>query len=138
MNNFEEFTVNYDKVIAARNYNPIVRMTALQLRQNPYMTIGDFFKQLGDADIDVLASMVDQFSDNQLAAQQLVLLSEMLSRAEGTEASDQEGCAKNLNAFCMFITCVSLERKGLVRVFYENLSFGEDMESRPIVQKLGF
>lgn len=136
MNDFEEFTINYDKIITTRDFNPIIRMTALQLRQNPYMTIGDFFKQLGDADINELASMVDEFSDNTLAAQQLVLLSEMLSRAEGTEASTQEGCAKNLNALCMFITCAALDRKGLVRVFYENLSFGEDMESRPIVQKL--
>lgn len=133
---FEEFSVNYEKVAKSKELNPIVRMTALQLQQNPYMTIGDFFKQLSDRDIESLVEMVEGFEHDSLDAQGLVLLSEMLARAEGTEQSTAEGCTKNLNCLCMLITCVSLARKGLVRVFYQNFSFGEDADTRPIVEKL--
>ena len=133
---FLQMSVNYEKVANSCEYSPIIRMTALQLQKNPYMTVGDFFQQLGNNDIYELSKMVDKVHSNEIAAQQLLLLSEMLSRAEGTESGTVDGCAKNLSTLCTFIICVSLARKGMVRVFYENLSFGEDMAARVIVEKL--
>jgi hypothetical protein len=36
----------------------------------------------------------------------------------------------------MFISVESLRRKGLVRVYHENMSFGEDAEKRVVVEKI--
>jgi len=128
--------VNYAKVAAATEFPAIIRMTALMIQQNSYMTLGDFFKGLNDDDVRTLQEMVETAETDSNSIMHLVLLSEMLSRAEGSGPETINDATKNLNSLCAFITCASLARKGLVRVFYENFSFGADMDSANIVQKL--
>jgi hypothetical protein len=67
----------------------------------------------------------------------LLLMAEMLVRAEGLNGSDSsEAMNIHLKKFITFLAIEGLYRKGLVRVFRENMSFGEDMEERVIVEKI--
>lgn len=134
----EQFlSINYNKVVSPEsNFSGITKMTAANIIKNPYMNLGTFFKGLTNNDVTVLNLMVEMMDTDIQSAQEIILLTEMLSRAEGTEGASVEDCTQNVNSFVTFITIVSLERKGLVRVFYENLSFGEDMAGKPIVEPI--
>jgi hypothetical protein len=66
----------------------------------------------------------------------IVLMTEMLSRAEGVPSQSVDEITENVNYFGACITCVSLARKGLVRVYYDNMSFGADNGDKMIVEKI--
>jgi len=135
--NSDSFSVvNYDKVASSPAFHPITRMTALMLQKNSYMTLADFFNGLSDKDIADLCEMVNDCEVDDFAAKNLAILSEMLSSAEGLASDSIEKSIKNINSLCIFITCVSLARKGLVEAMLENMSFGEDMDHETIVKKL--
>jgi hypothetical protein len=40
------------------------------------------------------------------------------------------------NQLISFLIIVSLERKGLVKVHYENMSFGDDMGDKIVVERI--
>ena len=61
----------------------------------------------------------------------------MLAAAEGTDdLGDMNNLRHQLSKLIMTITVVSLGRKGLVRVFYENLTLGHDMDDAKIAEKI--
>jgi hypothetical protein len=63
-------------------------------------------------------------------------MTEMLSRAEGVPSQSVEEITENVNYFSACITCVSLERKGFVRVYYDNMSFGTEQGDKILVERL--
>lgn len=127
--------INLKKVAAPDTpFSAIVKMTAVKLMKNPYMTLGDFFKGLTNNDLTALNFMVDMVATDGQCQEDLVLLTEMLSRAEGTETADPREGALNVSYFCNLVTITSLYRKGLVDVVFENMSFGQDMRHKPVVQ----
>jgi hypothetical protein len=127
--------INLRKVDAnASPFSSIVKMTAVRLMENPYVTLGDFFTGLTNNDLTALNFMVEMIATDGQSREELVLLTEMLSRAEGAETSDDAQRASNVSYFCNLVTIVSLHRKGLVDVMFENMSFGADMKDKPIVQ----
>lgn len=129
------FNVNYDVVIASPNLDAITKMLASKMLNVQYMTIGDFLKSLSNADINKLLEMVEHVNNDDYSINNLLLMSEMLSIAEGCATLCEEDSHKNLEAFCVFVTCTSLERKGLVQVFYDKMSFGDEC-SEEIICKL--
>ena len=136
-NNSDLLTVNYDKVVEATYLHSIIRMTALMIQKNPYMTVGNFFKNLNNDEVEQLCEMVDRGRhDDSDAMMNLVILSEMLARAEGSEPQNEDSSSANVNSLCAFITCADLARKGLVKIFYDNLSFGEEMKNAIIVERI--
>ena len=131
----ENMGINLKKVASAEApFSSIVKMTALKLMENPYMSLGDFFKGLTNNDLTALNFMVDMIATDGQSQEDLVLLTEMLSRAEGAETADPRQGAMNVSYFCNLVTIVSLYRKGLVDVIFENMSFGLDMSDKPIAQ----
>jgi hypothetical protein len=68
---------------------------------------------------------------------EILLISEMLATGEGLEQSqDADGVTLRMNAFCAFLAIEGLSRKGLVKVYHENISFGEDFGNKIVVEKL--
>jgi hypothetical protein len=68
---------------------------------------------------------------------QILLISEMLSTGEGLSPSDNaEEFAYRMSQLVMLLAVESLHRKGLVKIYRENMSFGEDMANKIIVEKL--
>ena len=61
----------------------------------------------------------------------------MLCSAEGLENSfDLEEIQNRMSQFIMLLTCEQLARKGMVKIYRENMSFGPDMENKIVVEKL--
>jgi hypothetical protein len=67
---------------------------------------------------------------------ELIIMTEMLAQAEGIPSMSMEEMNTRVNQFLIFITMESLKRKGLIRIFYENMSFGDDYLDKMIAEKL--
>jgi hypothetical protein len=127
--------ISYDNVMRAKDFLPITRTLAMDLSESGYMRPGDFLKALTDADVDALLKVADNEENPRLA--EILLISEMLATGEGLEQSqDADGVTHRMNAFCAFLAIEGLSRKGLVKVYHENISFGEDFGNKIVVEKL--
>ena len=134
---FENSHPNMEKIINAEGLLPVTKSVAKMLMRNPYTSLGKFFKKLSDENLQALMEIIDEgdseFNDGM---EDIVLMTEMLSRAEGVPSQSIEDITENVNYFGACVTCVSLARKGLVRVYYENMSFGTDQGEKVLVERL--
>lgn len=134
---FENSHPDMEKIIGSDKLLPITKSVAKMLMRNPYTSLGKFFKKLSDENLEILMEIIDEgdseFNDG---LEDVVLMTEMLSRAEGVPSQSVEDITENVNYFGACVTCVSLARKGLVRVYYDNMSFGTDSGDKIIVEKL--
>ena len=134
---FENSHPHMEKIIASDKLLPVTKSVAKMLMRNPYTSLGKFFKKLSDENLQTLMEIIDEgdseFNDGM---EDVVLMTEMLSRAEGVPSQSIEDITENVNYFGACVTCVSLARKGLVRVYYENMSFGNDHGDNVIVERI--
>lgn len=136
-NDFEDgpIVISYDNVMKEKDFLPITRTLAMDLSESGYMRPGDFLKALTDSDVDALLKIADNEENPRLS--EILLISEMLATGEGLEQSqDADGITLRMNSFCGFLAIEGLSRKGLVKVYHENISFGEDFGNKIIVEKL--
>ena len=141
--NFDEYGLNFNKIVNDNTMLSVTRLLASQLQQNPYITVKDFFEGLSDEDLEVLLEVADALereADNDINeidhGHELILITEMLVRAEGLITATAEEMFRRIQMMCMFLACESLFRKGIVKLHRDNLSFGEDMLSQVIVEKI--
>lgn len=137
MNEFEDgpVSISYDRVMKAKDFLPLTRTLAMDLSESGYMRPGDFLKALSDSDVDTLLKIADDEENPRL--DEVLLMAEMLATGEGLEQSqDSQEITNRMNTFCGFLAIEGLRRKGLVKVYHENISFGEDFENKIIVEKL--
>ena len=134
---FENSHPCMEKIITSDKLLPITKSVAKMLMRNPYTSLGKFFKTISDDNLLALAEIIEEgdseFNDG---IEDVVLMTEMLSRAEGVPSQCIEDITENVNYFGACVTCVSLARKGLVRVYYENMSFGTDNGEKVIVERI--
>jgi hypothetical protein len=134
---FENSHPNMEKIIDAEGLLAVTKSVAKMLMRNPYSSLGKFFTKLSDENLKILMEIIEEgdseFNDG---LEDVVLITEMLSRAEGVPSGSVEEITENVNYFGMCVTCVSLARKGLVRVYYDNMSFGKDQGDQILVEKL--
>lgn len=134
---FENSHPDMEKIIGSDKLLPVTRSVAKMLMRNPYTSLGKFFKKLSDENLEILMEIIDEGdSEFNERMEDIVLMTEMLSRAEGVPSQSVEEITENVNYFGACITCVSLARKGLVRVYYDNMSFGTDNGDKMIVEKI--
>lgn len=131
---FTNWVVDYQKVSKNKNFLAVTRMLASQAMNNPYITLQQFFTDLSDGDLDILLEVADEEDDSR-HFQELILMTEMLSRCEGLVTKDSEQLTGRVNAFMMLLACEGLYRKGLVDVIRENYSFGDDMAEAIVVKQ---
>jgi len=129
-----EFNINYEKVLYEERFLPVTRLLAANLIKNQYMPIGDFIKSLKNDTLEELTEISENENDPHF--EEVILITEMLAAAEGTNIGGTPEVHQRLNLFITWLVVESLRRKGLVRVFYENISFGEDMVDKIIVEKI--
>ena len=131
-----EFSINYGKVLHEESFLPVTRLLAADLMKNQYMPIGDFIKSLSDNSLEQLNEICDD--ENHPNFEEIILISEMLAAAEGTNIGGTPEVHQRLHLFITWMAIESLKRKGLVKVYYENISFGDDMGEKIIVEKINF
>ena len=129
-----EFSINYEKVLHEETFLPVTRLLAADLIKNQYMPIGDFIKSLNDNSLEELNEI--SADENHPNFEEMILISEMLSAAEGTNMGGTPEVHQRLNMFITWLIFESLKRKGLVKIYYENISFGEDMGDKIVVEKI--
>ena len=131
-----EYSINYGKVLHEESFLPVTRLLAADLMKNQYMPIGDFIKSLSDNSLEQLNEICED--ENHPNFEEIILISEMLAAAEGTNVGGTPEVHQRLNLFITWMAIESLKRKGLVKVYYENISFGDDMGEKIIVEKINF
>jgi len=134
---FENSHPDMEKIIESDKLLPVTKSVAKMLMRNPYTSLGRFFKKLSNENLEILMEIIDEGdSEFNERMEDIVLMTEMLSRAEGVPSQSVEEITENVNYFGACITCVSLARKGLVRVYYDNMSFGTDQGDKILVEKI--
>jgi hypothetical protein len=126
--------INYPNVAAEKTFSKATRSIAKYLMTVPYISVGEFLQNISDTDLDELVNVANRDDDD--AVSELMMLAEMLSRAEGVFTETPEEYGENVGFIRMLLASVSLARKGLVKVNYENISFSRDMLSKVIVEKI--
>jgi len=129
-----EFSINYEKVLHQETFLPVTRLLAADLMKSQYMSVGDFLKNLS---VDTLSQLTKiSENENDPHFEEVILITEMLAAAEGTNIGGTPEVHQRLNLFITWLVVESLRRKGLVKVYHENISFGEDMADKIIVEKI--
>ena len=131
----EGFYLNYEEIVKTKETLAVTRLLATDLMTNGYINVGNFIKELSDADLQSLIHNMEDDCKNQY--QDLILVSEMLATGEGCESSQNDNeYDGRVQQLCNFLVIESLHRKGLVKCYHENLSFNEDMGDKIVVEKL--
>ena len=134
---FENSHPDMEKIIESDKLLSVTKSVAKMLMRNPYTSLGRFFKKLSNENLEILMEIIDEGdSEFNERMEDIVLMTEMLSRAEGVPSQSVDEITENVNYFGACITCVSLARKGLVRVYYDNMSFGRDQGEKILVEKI--
>ena len=127
---YTDFDINYDNVIASKECLSMTRILAADLKANPYMTVGDFLMNISKSDLAILSDIVeqhmgfdeeDEVTDERMA--DFVLMTEMLSRAEGLISEDDDDLTRKISQFMIMVTMENLYRKGLIKLYHENIEF---------------
>ena len=112
----------------------VTRVLAMDMMENPYITVGDFIKTLTDHDLCALSDIAEN-GTNDPRFEEILLISEMLAAGEGVSERNIDTMVDRTKMFMMYLTCESLFRKGLVDIFHDKMSFGEDAANEVIVKK---
>lgn len=125
--------INYDIITKDKTMPAFMRILAMDLIENPYLSVGSFLQSMPDSDLKEIMNTIEEDEDK--ALEYLVLLTEILCQAEGIISEDLSQLTERTNTMITYIVIESLKRKGLVNVFYNNMSFGDDYGDKIIVEK---
>ena len=128
------YTINYEKILEQKSMLPITKLLVVEIQKNPYMTPGDFFKDLPDSTLHELQTVADDDASEHF--EELILMAEMLTQAEGLASMSFEEMNLRVKQFIMFLTLESLKRKGLIKLHYHNMSFGPEYGDKMIAEKI--
>lgn len=143
MNMFEDgnqMVINLDKLVANDSYLITTRTLARKLMKSSYITVEQFLSNLKDEEITTLLECANTEDDEDVAndeMQDLILIAEMLAVAEGLDNSNSyDGVHARVGQLVAFLAVESLSRKGLVKAYRQNMSFGEDMAKSIIAERI--
>lgn len=126
------FVINREKVMKTKEYLAATRLLACYFGDNQYLSVGEFLADLSDSDLQSLLDMIEQQEIDEL-----ILISEMLATGEGLDNSESdEDVMVRMNMLSGFLAIESLSRKKMVRIYRENMSFGDDFGNKIIVEKM--
>lgn len=136
MENNEQFiggyTINLPEVAKYPGILAVTKLLASQIMVNPYLVVGDWIKSLSDSDLNSLNELVDknEYED-------VILIAEMLATGEGLPSAENEKeFQERTSTLAGFLVLESLNRKGMVKVYHENMSFGDDAGDKIIVERI--
>jgi hypothetical protein len=129
------FEINYKQIIHCDGVLECTRDLARTLSHNPYISFGDYMNELPTSILEHLLHVAENEENDHF--DELLLISEMLARAEGLEPSQSEQQSLTRLKVLMSILAVEgLYRRGLIRAYRENYSFGEDMMNKIVAKRL--
>lgn len=134
--NAKGYYVNCSEVAESKELLAVTRMLANTLMKDNYMSVGEFFKGLSDADLQTLLHGSEMTDENPNMLDDILLLAMMLAGAEGAKEIDDENDAMTIVAqFTSFVALESLYRKKLIKLYHENMSFGSDLGNKIVAER---
>jgi hypothetical protein len=127
------FEISYEKIFKTNSVLPMARLLAAALMENPYMSIGKYMQKVRDKELALIMEISEDEEDERMC--DILLMAEMLARAEGVESPDIETVQEHLQGFISFAAITSLDRKGLVQAHYNNMSFGKEYHEHIIAER---
>lgn len=121
-----KYVVNLNLVLQSEDLLLITRWLAGKILEDEYITIGEVLyqiSQMDDYDLERLINLAESFEDYGPGDHNIVLMTLMLSAAEGLPVETLDQLHQNIGFLMLFLTAMSLEAKGLAVVYYENLTF---------------
>ena len=138
----ERYVVNLPLVQQSEDLLLITRWIAGKILQDEYVTIGEILYQIAKMDnyeLEKLIAVAESFEDDGHGDHNIVLITLMLSAAEGLPIESLDQLHQNVGFLIMFLTAMSLEAKGLAKVYYENLTFDTvHFNDKVMFEGLGF
>jgi len=140
-NKFTEYGIDFDKVIGDENFSMLTKMTLVMIQNTEYLTLGTYFQKLTNSDLETLLELCEEAQNADQAGyiycqavSDLIVMSQALAQAEGSASQSEAEAHVNVNYLIMIANCVSLERKGLVEIKYDKISFGVDVNHEGVVR----
>ncbi len=127
------FEINYEKIVQTKSLLPMVRLLAADLMKNPYMTLGLYFQTAKDTDLELILESSEDEDDERLS--DILLMAEMLAKAEGVITEDIDDVYVHLNTFITLAAVASLDRKDLIDADYDVMSFGEEFAKHIVAKR---
>lgn len=127
------FEINYEKVFKTNSVLPMARLLAATLMENPYMTVGMYMQKARDKELAIIMEISEDEEDERLC--DILLMAEMLARAEGVETPDIETVQSHLQTFISYAAITSLDRKDMVVAHYKNMSFGDEFQKSIVAER---
>lgn len=135
--------VDTNKVLNSSLPHRIVKKAARKMKREMYFLPSSFFKSLTDHDSEILSEWAGVISDNTLSDesktyeyQQMIILSQILSMAEGVPVETEDDAIKVMRQASIMCIANNLHRKNLVRCYYNNLMFGDDGKNLVVMERL--
>lgn len=132
----EPIHINYDQIISDDTMPVGIRMLAAKLKISPIMLVGEYFQNISN---DELQSLRELTVDPDESLAELLLLTVMLTSAEGTSALEEDELYDHIKTTLVFITTTVLDRFNLVEAFFDKFSYGHEMLheviARPLLEK---
>lgn len=129
-----EHGINYQSIIESESFGAMTKACAQKIQKHTYLSVGDYFKSLTIDELQCLLIMNELALTQTKAFDDVIAIVEMLANAEGCPTRKNEEVRSNFLFFISLCEVVSMDRKGLVEVLYENLTFGIDNLTAPIVK----
>lgn len=137
------YSVDLHRVANYEGYSSCTRLLASNLINNPYVTPGEFIVGLSDYELEWLLESVDKLReeneglfDEDEDVDELILITLMLSQAEGVFVSTEEELFNSIKMFSLMLVGIRLSRDGIVKAYPEKFSFGEDMQEEVIFEMI--
>lgn len=135
--------VNLQRVIEHKEINSLIKYVAMTIKESGYYSLSLFLRTISNSDLQSLVEdleMVKHVNDlptgEFTVLENLIILSEMLSQAEGCIGNSDDEAEANFNYFSVVLVCESLKRKGIVTINYDNISFCDEMRDKVFVTKI--
>lgn len=132
------FPINLREIVDSGDFSAISTSLASRLIENPYISMGDFFTGISYGDLLTLlhfSEIVTEKPDHdgyETACMELELLCDLLALAEGTSTTNEPIRMRNFRYLITIITMVEMERKEILTVNWENVSFGSELDDAEI------
>ena len=129
------YSLNYAEIVKQKDLMAMTRLLAGDLMRDGYVNVGEYIGSIADSDLESLIHDMDREDPHQY--DDMILISEMLATGEGCDASKTpDEFADRMKQMMLLMVCESLGRKGLVKVYRENMSFHPDMSSKTVVERI--
>jgi hypothetical protein len=131
------FFVICNEVVKDKELLAVTRLLASDLMVKNYLSVGDFLKNITDTDLKTLidGSVIDD--DNHELLDDIMLIALMLSNAESSEeVKSLDDFQRIISQFISFLAMESLYRKGLIKLYRENMSFSKDMGDKMVAERI--